>query len=149
MRWLLPLFLLAGCDSTPEAKPSGKVEIVAVPAGSEELTAIVQREAARAQKDGKQLLIYVGAEWCEPCKRFHAAAEAGELDRTFPSLRLLELDRDRDEARLARAGCLSKLIPLFAVPDAQGRCSDRRIEGSIKGPGAVAEISPRLAAILR
>ena len=149
MRWYLPLLMLLGCDSTPAPAPAGKVEIVAVPAGTEDLITIVQREAARAQKDGKKLVLYVGAEWCEPCKRFHAAAEAGELDRTFPDLRLLELDRDRDEARLARAGCLSKLIPLFAVPDAQGRCSDRRIEGSIKGPGAVAEISPRLAAILR
>ena len=37
---------------------------------------------------------------------------------------------------------------LFARPTAEGRCSERRIEGSIKGEGAVAEITPRLAGIL-
>ncbi len=117
-------------------------------AGNEEATAVIAREAERARADGRQLVVYVGAEWCEPCQHFKRAAKDGRLDAVFPGLRVLEFDRDRDEARLGRAGCLSRLIPLFAVPDAQGRCSDRRMEGSIKGPGAVDEIKPRLAGIL-
>lgn len=146
---------LAACENDPPAKkeppapppPSGKVEIVTAPAG-EEPTALIKREDERATHDGKTLLVYVGATWCEPCQRFHKAAEAGKLDATFPKLRLLEFDRDRDEARLEAAGCISRLIPLFARPDAEGRCSGRRMEGSIKGEGAVAEITPRLAALL-
>lgn len=147
---------VVGCESPstepsrePAPQPAGRVEIVGVPAGSEEATTLIQRETERARADGKKLVVYVGAEWCEPCKYFHAAAAAGQLDRDFPSLRLLEFDRDRDEQRLGRAGCLSRLIPLFALPDAEGRCSGRRIEGSIKGPDAVAEIKPRLSALLR
>jgi thiol-disulfide isomerase/thioredoxin len=144
--------VLAACDNEPAPKPEpgpSNVEIVAAPAGSEEATAVIQRETARARKDGRDLVVYVGAEWCEPCKRFHAAAAAGQLDKDFPTLRLLEFDHDRDETRLARAGCKSELIPLFALPGDQGRCSSRRLEGSIKGPGAVDEIKPRLASILR
>ena len=93
--------------------------------------------------------LYVGAPWCEPCVRFHDAAAAGKLDRDFPDLRLLELDRDRDQAELGKAGCLSQMIPLFARPTPEGRCSERSIEGSIKGDGAVAELTPRLQALLR
>ncbi len=154
---VLALGLLAACGceqekSTPAerapAKEAAHVEIVAAPAGNEEATSIIQREGIRAAKDGRHLLVYVGAPWCEPCRRFHEAAARGDLDQAFPTLRLLEFDHDRDEARLERAGCISRLIPLFAKPDAAGRCSAEHIEGSIKGPGAVAEITPRLAHLL-
>jgi hypothetical protein len=144
---------LVACENdTPAPKPepqkaAGKVELVAVAAG-QDAVATIQREAARAERDGKKLVVYVGAAWCEPCVRFHDAARAGQLDRTFPELRLLEFDRDRDEAELGRAGCLSRLIPLFARPSPDGRCTERRMEGSIKGEGAVAEITPRLRGLL-
>jgi thiol-disulfide isomerase/thioredoxin len=138
---------LVACENEPpikkETKPAGKVEIVQAPP-ADDAAASIQREAARAKDEGRTLLVYVGAPWCEPCQRFHRAAEAGELDSIFPKLRLLEFDRDRDEARLSQAGCISHLIPLFAKPDALGHCSADRIEGSIKGDGAVAEITPRL-----
>lgn len=149
------LLVLLGCEDapqkastpTPEAAPA-RVEILTAPDG-EPATQIIQREGERAARDGRQLVVYVGAAWCEPCVRFHDAAAKGELDTTFPRLRLLEFDRDRDEGRLADAGCLSRLIPLFARPNAQGRCSDQRMEGSIKGEGAVAEITPRLRRLLQ
>jgi thiol-disulfide isomerase/thioredoxin len=153
---LLALALaLAACEDDKPTKnepatpppPPGKVEIVKAPPNAEPTT-LIRREAERATRDGKTLLIYVGAPWCEPCQRFHKAAEAGQLDTAFPTLRLLEFDRDRDEARLEAAGCISRLIPLFAKPDAEGRCTAERIEGSIKGEGAVAEISPRLDALI-
>ncbi len=141
--------------ASPPAHASGAraplpVEIVMVPPGDEPLQAIVVRERERAEREGRDLLIYVGATWCEPCTRFHEAALRGELDATFPGLRLLELDRDRDEARLEAAGCITRLIPLFARPSADGGCDlARSMSGSIKGPGAVANIAPRLSALLR
>lgn len=151
--FLCLLVALAACENeppTPKAepkKPPSKVELVKVPAGGDAVVTI-RREAERAERDGKKLVVYVGAPWCEPCVRFHDAAAAGQLDQTFPELRLLEFDRDRDEAELGKAGCLSRLIPLFARPSADGRCSERRMEGSIKGEGAVAEITPRLRGLL-
>ena len=125
------------------------VEIVELQPSSEPLAIIVKRERQRALEDGRDLLIYVGAPWCEPCTRFHDAAKRGELDAVFPTLRLLELDRDKDEERLRAAGCLTQMIPLFAVPNANGGCDiDRSISGSIKGAGAVANITPRLQQLL-
>ena len=50
---------------------------------------------------------------------------------------------------LQRAGYISTLIPLFAFPNPDGTASERRIEGSIKGPDAVAQnLLPRLKALL-
>jgi thiol-disulfide isomerase/thioredoxin len=113
-----------------------------------DVAVIAQAEAERAKKEGRALLVYVGASWCEPCQRFHKAAEAGEVTGDLPPLRMLELDLDRDAERLAAAGYASKMIPLFAVPGPDGRGNDLRIEGSVKGSGAVSNIVPRLRALL-
>ena len=159
---LLAIGFVSGCDSgaprvdaahdatsKPAAAPSPprKVEVLAAPAG-EDVAVVVRREAERARAEGRDLVVYVGASWCEPCQRFHQAAAAGELDATFPTLRMLEFDLDRDDARLRAAGYASKMIPLFAVPAPDGRATGVQIEGSIKGDGAVAQITPRLRAML-
>jgi 7-cyano-7-deazaguanine synthase in queuosine biosynthesis len=101
-----------------------------------------------ARAEGRAFLVYVGATWCEPCQRFHRAAEAGAVDATLGPLTLLEFDLDRDKDRLEAAGYASRYIPLFALPAEAGRATDRRVEGSIKGEGAVAELVPRLRALL-
>lgn len=110
--------------------------------------AIAKAEVERAKRDGRALIVYVGASWCEPCQRFHDAAQAGEIKGDLPKVRMLEFDLDRDAERLAAAGYGSRLIPLFAVPGPDGRGTDLRIEGSIKGKGAVSNIVPRLRALL-
>jgi thiol-disulfide isomerase/thioredoxin len=108
------------------------------------VVAIVREAAAAAVASRRTLLVYVGATWCEPCRRFHRAAEAGELDGALPRLMLLEFDLDRDQDRLIAAGYDSKYIPLFALASADGTASSHRIEGAIKGEGAVDFILPRL-----
>lgn len=162
-KWLLVVAAaagsLAGCgekkgppdrrrEPQMERPPAqAKVEIVPA-ADSADVAAAVQRELARAKDDGRDLIVYVGAKWCEPCERFHDAALAGKLDEAFPKLRLIEFDADRDGEALARAGYASKMIPLFAVPRADGTASGEQIEGSVKGEGAVRNISPRLASLV-
>lgn len=151
----IALWAALGCSREEAAKPepAGEakkalpVEIIAAPADGD-VQELVRRELGLAKQQGRTLLVYVGATWCEPCQRFHDAAKAGQLDASFPGLRLLELDLDRDGDRLKRAGYVSKMIPLFAVPRADGTSSGNQIEGSIKGAGAVNQISPRLSALL-
>jgi hypothetical protein len=46
-------------------------------------------------------------------------------------LGVLDEHHDHAKAELAEAGCGSRLIPLFALPGADRRCSAGRIEGSI------------------
>jgi thiol-disulfide isomerase/thioredoxin len=151
---LAAAMLAAGCHDDPAKERIGpektaaatRVELVETTGA--DVAETVRREVARAKADKRDLLVYVGATWCEPCQYFHNAARAGELDAKFPTLRLVEFDLDRDLEALDRAGYASKLIPLFALPREDGTGSRDRIEGSIKGPGAVAEITPRLQSLL-
>lgn len=93
-------------------------------------------------------MVYVGASWCEPCQRFHRAAQSGALDGALPRLALLEFDADRDRERLAEAGYGYAYIPLFALASPDGTASPHRVEGAIKGEGAVDFIVPRLRELL-
>lgn len=138
------LLVATACQSAPAR---GKLELVAAPQVAE-VAPLIARELAAARAQGRQLVVYVGASWCEPCTRFHEAAAAGALDATFPRLRLLVFDFDRDHEALDRAGYTSELIPLFVVPGDDGRATGRHIEGGVKGDSAVGEITPRLRALL-
>lgn len=141
---------LAGCRDDAPAKPpppTGKLELIES-AIANNVTPLVQAELARAERDHAQLLVYVGASWCEPCVRFHAAAADGRLDRMFPGLRLVVFDADRDDAALQAAGYGSQLIPLFSEAKADGSAGPGRIEGGIKGDAAVDELSLRLHDLL-
>jgi thiol-disulfide isomerase/thioredoxin len=119
-----------------------------VPAPAGDVSPIVLSEMARAQADGRRLVVYEGAPWCEPCKHFHAAVASGELDKAFPKLTLLEFDADRDGARLATAGYNSQYIPLFALPGKDGRAAGPKAAGGIKGDGVVTYLTKKLEQLL-
>jgi thiol-disulfide isomerase/thioredoxin len=160
---LLPLVCLAiACKATPDiapepsARPSssapptastGKVRLVDAPPEGD-VEAAVHDAVAHAGTEKRRVVVYVGAKWCDPCQRFHHAAERGELDAAFPDVDFLTFDLDRDNERLASAGYVSKLIPLFALPGADGRASGQQVEGGMKGDSAVASIAPRLKGLL-
>src|SRR5207248_3112028 len=131
----------------PKVVVGARLEFVHAQDG--DVASLVRGELDRARRDGRRLLVYVGATWCEPCQRFHKTAESGELDARLPAMRFLEFDSDHDGERLESAGYRSKFIPLFALPNADGSPSGRQIEGSIKGPGAPDEITPRLLELLQ
>ena len=157
MRWKYALALglalsAMSCNpSSPADKkappPPKHVEFVTADVNGD-VAQLVLREMAKARKEGRRVLVYEGATWCEPCRRFHEAAAAGRLDAELATLRLLEFDADRDNERLAVAGYVSRFIPMFALPKADGTYSGRMIEGSVKGDGAVDEMVPRLRGLL-
>ena len=154
------LGVVAGCkteaDTTPERGastaasapvPTGKMRLANAPAEGD-VDDIVRAAQAKAMAEKRRVVVYVSATWCEPCQRFHHAAERGELDAKFPDIDLLGFDADHDAERLASAGYFSKLIPLFALPGPDGRASGKQVEGGIKGDGAVGFIAPRLEKML-
>lgn len=149
------------CDDAPRAVPEPNADRTAGPPPAPARPEIVKAEAptsgrawvqsemARAERDGRKLLIYVGATWCEPCVRFHDAVLAGQLDAELANVRFLELDHDQHEAILAQGDmdCRSKMIPLFAKPTPEGTCGPDRVEGAIKGDGAVGFLLPKVRAL--
>jgi len=163
MRWsvvALLALLSAGCKTQPDAAPersasaastapasTGKMRLTNAPAEGD-VDTIVRGAQAKATADRRRVVVYVGATWCEPCQRFHHAVERGELDAKFPDVDLLGFDADNDAERLASAGYVSRLIPLFALPGPDGRASGKQVEGGIKGEGAVGFIAPRLEKML-
>jgi thiol:disulfide interchange protein len=130
---------------TPSA--ARKMRVTNAPADGE-VDAIVRAAVATAIPEKRRVVVFVGAAWCEPCRRFHRAVEQGTLDATFPDVDLLTFDADRDGERLASAGYVSRLIPLLALPGPDGRASGKQVEGGIKGDRAVAYIAPRLEELL-
>ena len=155
--WRVALFaaasLVAACGKEEPVRadlpaPNAATPVEIVKTTGADVADTVRREVVRAKADKREVLVYVGATWCEPCQYFHNAAAAGELDHAFPGLRLVEFDLDRDREALERAGYRSQMIPLFALPREDGSGSGEQIEGSIKGPGAVAQITPRLKGLL-
>jgi hypothetical protein len=143
------LVVLAAACQRPEAAAyrTRRVEVLEASAGPAD--GVVRTALADAQRDRRRLLVYVSATWCEPCERFQAAVRAGHLDSTFPDLRLLKFDEDRDLARLARAGYNGQFIPRFVVPGADGRGTGQRHEGGSKSEDTVASfIAPQLARLL-
>jgi hypothetical protein len=131
----------------PAAVVGPRLEFFHAPDG--DVVALVHAEIDRAHREGRKLLVYVGATWCEPCQRFHKTAESGALDARLPPMRFLEFDSDHDGERLETAGYRSHFIPLFALPNADGTPTGKQIEGSIKGPGAPDEITPRLLELVQ
>lgn len=154
MRWLAiagAVLGLAACESSSsppvQQAPKPHLELVEAP-GAGDVVQIIADAVAEATRDHKQLVVYEGAEWCEPCRNFHDAAAAGQLDQTFGNVRFLVFDADRDGQALAQAGYRSELIPLFALPRPDGTPSGKQIEGAIKGQDAVTQITPRLQKLL-
>ncbi len=131
----------------PTVNKSTKVRFVEAGPGAD-ITPQVREEMLYAEQDHRRLLVYLGAPWCEPCQRLHRAIMNGELDSYLPPLTILEFDDDRDANRLAAAGYRSRYIPLLAVPGADGRSSGKQMEGGTKGPGAVAQLTPRIQQLL-
>ncbi len=149
--------ILAGCTPEPAQvrrtdaggapEPAvRKLVITRAPGG--DAARVIKSAAAQAEADHRRLLVYIGAVWCEPCQRFHRAAERGELDSHFPDVTLLEFDLDADGSRLTPAGYHPPFIPYFGVPDDSGRATSAGMSGSIKGDGAVENIVPRLNELL-
>jgi hypothetical protein len=142
-------FLLAACQHSERhgtAHPAGPELIEAGPGPAD---AVVRTALADAHRDGRRLLVYVSATWCEPCERFQKALRAGELDAAFPGLTMLKFDHDRDLPRLQEAGYTGNLIPRFVIPGPDGRGTARRIEGGTKAADTVStSIGPRLRRLL-
>lgn len=156
---ILPLLLMAlGCTEPdkPQVRADPGSSAAAVPtvrklifnhAPLGAVPAVVHDAVMKERANGRKAIVYVGATWCEPCQRFHTAAAHGDLDATFPDVTMIEFDLDADKVRLEDAGYHMTYIPYFGLPNDDGT-PGQGINGSIKGPGAVEDIVPRLKTLL-
>ncbi len=137
-----------GTAAEPAPVPKNKVVWKALAATNGDVTKAIADETAIAKAQGRDVLVYVGATWCEPCQHFHHAIEAGKFDAVFGDVTFLAFDIDESRSALMAADYRSTYIPLFAVPDANGRATHRRSEGGIKGEGAADDLARKLKKLL-
>lgn len=145
---LFALWIVTSCKPALPGSPATASARLIDAASSGDVASLVSAQVATSTASGRSSLVYVGAAWCEPCERFRDAVENGELNDAFGQVDFLVFDLDKDAARLGAAGYASRMIPLVVVPGPDGRGTDKRIEGSIKGDGAVANMKPRVQALL-
>jgi hypothetical protein len=139
----------AACQSGSRAAdggPTAHVRLIPAPA-YHDAAAVITDAMGNSENAGRKLVVYVSGTYCQPCAKFRAAAERGDLDKDFGDLDLLVFDTQVDGERLVNAGYGSRYIPLLVVPGPDGRASSKRLEGSIKGD-AVADLTPRLKKLL-
>jgi thiol-disulfide isomerase/thioredoxin len=106
---------------------------------------LVRTERLRAKAENRVLVVYVGAVWCPPCRRFKAELASGRLDARLARVTLLAFDADRDVDRLGAAGYTFNFVPFVALPGADGRPSDS-VQATGKGEGAWQELLAKLDA---
>lgn len=141
--------LASGCQRPPAQAAALPQKAELVEAGPGPADQVVREAMAGARRDGRRLLVYVSATWCQPCQRFQAALRSGALDSYFPDLRLLKFDSDRDQSRLTVAGYDGPYLPRFVLPTPSGRGSGQTISGGTKAEDtAFTSIAPRLQQLL-
>jgi len=129
----------------PEPAPAPRETAVRVVVASPDTDALslVRTERLKAKAEGRVLVVYAGATWCEPCKRFKEEIHAGHLDDKLPKMTLLAFDADRDTDRLAAAGYRFSFIPFVALPGADGHPTDTQ-EARGKGSNSWRELIAKL-----
>jgi thiol-disulfide isomerase/thioredoxin len=130
--------------STPDRNAENGVRVV-VPGQETDALSVIRTERLKAKAEGRVLVVYAGAGWCEPCKRFKNAVHSGILDATLAKTTLLTFDADRDTERLASAGYTFRFIPYVALPGADGHPSEF-VEARSKGSEAWRDLLGKLEA---
>lgn len=158
MRCSLAIFaalsLCGAACSKETGKPTPPAEIVAkgpelraASIAGQEVSAHIKQQLTLAAREGRRLVVYVGASWCEPCHDWHNAVRNGTTG-ALPAVRFLEFDLDKDGEALARAGYRTNMVPYFALPNEDGTAAGAHFAGVRKGGSYVSQIREQLSAML-
>lgn len=114
---------------------------------SQEIDALslIRTKRLEARTESRVLVVYVGAAWCEPCKKFKAEVRSGRLDARLGRTTLLTFDADTDTERLGSAGYGYKFVPFVALPGPDGHPMDSQ-QATGKGGEAWRELLGKLDA---
>jgi thiol-disulfide isomerase/thioredoxin len=140
-----PTVVAPSTSASPAApKSGGKIQVVNAAQDSDALS-LVRTERLKAKADGRVLVVYVSATWCDPCKKLKEEIEAGRLDDRYGKTTLLAFDADKDLDRLGAAGYTFKFVPYVALPGADGRPAESQ-EATGHGKDAWKELLGKLDA---
>jgi len=137
----------APATSAPMAEASAPRRLVKVVEAVQDFDALslVRTKRLEAKAEGRVLVVYVSAKWCEPCRRLKGELESGRLDERLGAVTLLAFDADQDGDRLAAAGYSYRFVPFVALAGADGHPVDS-VQATGKGGDAWRELLGKLDA---
>ena len=124
--------------------PRSHVKVIDANPDSDALS-LVRAKRLEAKAEGRVLVVYVSATWCEPCKRLKAELDSGRLDDRLAKVTLLAFDADKDGDRLGAAGYSYRFVPYVALPGADGHPAESQ-QATGKGGEAWRELLGKLDA---
>ncbi|HVH41551.1 MAG TPA: hypothetical protein VM925_04385 [Labilithrix sp.] len=136
----------SGSVHADAGRPSERNQLQVIEATQDtDALSLIRTRRLEARANGRVLVVYVGATWCEPCKRFKAEVRSGRLDEQLGKTTLLAFDVDKDGDRLGAAGYTYAFVPFVALPGADGRPADTQ-QASGRGGEAWRELLGKLHA---
>lgn len=137
-----PHLTISEVTSTSAAVEGGRVKLLEAANDTDALT-LIRTRRLEAKAESRVLVVYVGAKWCEPCRRFKAELDSGRLDARLGKVTLLMFDVDKDGDRLSAAGYSYRFIPFVGLPGADGQPTDTT-QAAGKGGDAWRELLAKL-----
>ncbi|MBX3205473.1 MAG: thioredoxin family protein [Labilithrix sp.] len=134
----------ATSDASSEARVRARLQVIEATADTDALS-LIRAKRLEAKAGGRVLVVYVGATWCPPCKRFKAEVASGRLDERLANVTLLAFDADSDGDRLGAGGYTYQFVPFVALPGPDGRPADTQ-QATGKGGEAWRELLGKLDA---
>ena len=113
-----------------------------------EVATFLRAARARAKRDGRAVIVEVGASWCPPCRTLKAAVANGELDDVLEGVTLVAFDADVHGERLDSLGYTSKFIPSFSVPRGDGRASEWKVDVKLPKTASARDLARILAPLV-
>lgn len=137
---------MAPVASSPAPSADRPVPLWVDAAPNADFASTVRLERAKATRAGRMLVVYVGADWCPPCKAFHEAILAHQLDQQLAKVTFLVFDFDRDASKMGAFGYQTTHIPYFVKPGPDGAPEAAFNIKTLNKPEAVKEATAKLVA---
>lgn len=159
---LLPFaLLLAACQGSGGAeptkasdKPAPGAAAVAEPSEGFVLTSLappagdahaaLKAEVDKAKQKGLTPYAELWATWCGPCMAIKKSMNDPRMKAAFKGAYVVQIDVDAWGAKLDGTGLSSSVIPIFYALDAEGKPTNRKIDGGAWGDNIPENMAPPL-----
>jgi len=100
-----------------------------LPTTQGELLPLLAAQVERAKGKGLVPIVEFYADWCPPCRAFQQALEHPRMREALRGTLLIKVNAEDWQDKMKGTGYVVRSIPLFVLPNADGRPSDKILDG--------------------